>query len=101
MLSLEITESSVMADVPRTLPVLRELAEHMADRVPVPKWIDVVLGKQWLGKKTGRGFYVYGEKKQKRVPRASRKLGPNLKWAPNLAVFAAAFCSLAPTLDKV
>jgi EAL domain-containing protein (putative c-di-GMP-specific phosphodiesterase class I) len=27
MLSLEITESSVMADVPRTLPVLRELAD--------------------------------------------------------------------------
>ena len=28
MLSLEITESSVMADVPRTLPVLQELADY-------------------------------------------------------------------------
>lgn len=44
--------------------VLKSLADQIGrDRVPSSPAIDKALEKGWLGKKSGKGFYVYGGKK--------------------------------------
>jgi 3-hydroxyacyl-CoA dehydrogenase/enoyl-CoA hydratase/3-hydroxybutyryl-CoA epimerase len=44
--------------------VLGSLAGQIGrDRVPMTPGIDMALEKGWLGKKSGKGFYVYGNKK--------------------------------------
>jgi len=44
--------------------VLKSLADQIGrDRVPASPAIDKALEKGWLGKKSGTGFYVYGNKK--------------------------------------
>src|SRR5437763_8133645 len=47
--------------------VLKSLADQIGrDRVPVAPALDAVLEKGWLGKKSGRGFYIYDSKNKKK-----------------------------------
>jgi len=50
--------------------VLRSLEEHLGDRITTPGNIDQAVEKQWLGKKSGRGFYTYNSK----TPRVHRAM---------------------------
>jgi 3-hydroxyacyl-CoA dehydrogenase/enoyl-CoA hydratase/3-hydroxybutyryl-CoA epimerase len=48
--------------------ILKSLAGHFGERIPAGSSLDRMLEQRWLGKKSGRGFYVYGDKKGE-VPR--------------------------------
>jgi 3-hydroxyacyl-CoA dehydrogenase/enoyl-CoA hydratase/3-hydroxybutyryl-CoA epimerase len=53
--------------------VLKSLADQIGrDRVPASPGIDKALEHDWLGKKVGIGFYIYGSKKDK--PRLNTEL---------------------------
>jgi 3-hydroxyacyl-CoA dehydrogenase/enoyl-CoA hydratase/3-hydroxybutyryl-CoA epimerase len=45
--------------------VLKSLGERMDPPLVTPPFIAEVLKRGWLGKKSGRGFYVYAQKKSK------------------------------------
>jgi 3-hydroxyacyl-CoA dehydrogenase/enoyl-CoA hydratase/3-hydroxybutyryl-CoA epimerase len=42
------------------LDVATDLAKHFPDRLKVPSVLGRLMDAGWLGKKTGRGFYVHG-----------------------------------------
>jgi len=44
------------------MDVATDLAKHFPDRLRVPAVLGRLLEKGWLGKKSGRGFYVHGRK---------------------------------------
>lgn len=48
--------------------VLKSLGERMVPPLVTPLFIGEVLKRGWLGKKSGRGFYVYGQKKKSKKP---------------------------------
>ena len=47
--------------------VLRSLEGHLGDRVAMPDGMQRAIDNGWLGMKTGRGFYVYPSKKNKKA----------------------------------
>jgi 3-hydroxyacyl-CoA dehydrogenase/enoyl-CoA hydratase/3-hydroxybutyryl-CoA epimerase len=42
--------------------ILKTLAGHFGDRIPAAASLDTAVQRGWLGKKSGRGFYVHGGK---------------------------------------
>ena len=45
--------------------VLRSLRSTAEEKDPVPAAVDMALTRGWLGKKSGRGFYVYDTRRRK------------------------------------
>ncbi|MDB5355169.1 MAG: fadJ [Phycisphaerales bacterium] len=43
--------------------ILKSLAGHFGERLPGAASLDSAVQRGWLGKKSGRGFYVYGDKR--------------------------------------
>ncbi len=48
--------------------VARHLSASFGDRMPVPETLAKAVEKGWLGRKSGKGFYLYSKKKKKGDP---------------------------------
>ncbi len=63
--------------------VTHVMAGAFGERLPAQATLGRLTGEQHLGKKTGRGFYVYsGGKKQAPSPEAIRAAGEPARWDP-------------------
>jgi 3-hydroxyacyl-CoA dehydrogenase len=45
--------------------IFRAMEPHLGERVALPRTVDQIIERGWLGRKTGKGFYTYPPKEQK------------------------------------
>jgi 3-hydroxyacyl-CoA dehydrogenase/enoyl-CoA hydratase/3-hydroxybutyryl-CoA epimerase len=63
--------------------VLKSLGEQIGNRVPTSPVLEQALSRGWLGKKSGRGFYIYGDSKKKgQKPPLNQELATMLSGNP-------------------